>query len=316
MNIVVLDGYTLNPGDLTWNELRALGRCEIFDRTPPAEVVARAGAAEIILTNKALLPAVTISQLPRLKYVGVLATGTNVVDLAAARARGVSVTNVPAYGTRSVAQATFALLLELTNRVGHHAAAVRAGRWTQNADWCFWDAPLIELDGLTLGIIGLGRIGKAVAELGQAFGMKVIGHSSSGKNAPPCVTLVSLEEVFRASDVVSLHCPLTPQTQNLVNADHLRLMKPTALLLNTGRGPLVDEGALAEALNAGRLAGAGLDVLSTEPPAAGHPLLSARNCILTPHNAWGTQAARARLLRIAIENIRAFLAGAPINVVN
>lgn len=316
MNIVVLDGHTLNPGDLHWDELRALGPCEIYDRTPPAAVATRAAQAEIVLTNKALLPAATLAQLPRLKYIGVLATGTNIVDLAAARARGIPVTNVPAYGTRSVAQATFALLLELTNRVGHHAAAVRAGRWTQSADWCFWDAPLIELDGLTLGIIGLGRIGKAVAELGHAFGMKLIAHSSSGKNAPPFVVLTSLEELFRASDVVSLHCPLTPQTQNLVNADRLRLMKPTAFLLNTGRGPLVEEAALADALNCGRLAGAALDVLSTEPPLAGHPLLSATNCLITPHNAWATQAARARLIRIAADNIRAYLAGAPMNVVN
>lgn len=316
MNIVVLDGFTLNPGDLNWDALRSLGARLIFDRTSPAEVIPRAVNAEIVLTNKTVLSAATIQQLPQLKYVGVLATGTNVVDLAAAREHAVPVTNVPAYGTRSVAQATFALLLELTNRVGHHSQAVRAGRWTNNADWCFWDAPLVELDGLTIGIIGLGRIGRAVAELAHAFGMSVIAHSSSGRNTPAFVKLADLEEVFRASDVLSLHCPLTPQTKQLVNAERLRLMKPTALLLNTSRGPLVDEAALAEALNSHHLAGAGLDVLCAEPPLATNPLLQARNCVITPHNAWATQAARARLLRVATDNVRAFLAGKPVNVVN
>lgn len=316
MNIVVLDGFTLNPGDMNWDALRSLGPCEIFDRTPTEEILARAVNAEIILTNKTILTAATIRQLPCLKYIGVLATGTNVVDLAAACARDIPVTNVPAYGTRSVAQATFALLLELTNHVGHHAQAVRAGRWTKNVDWCFWDAPLVELNGLTLGIIGLGRIGRAVAEIAQAFGMSVIAHNSSARNIPRFTKLVELEEVFRASDVLSLHCPLTPLTQQLVNADRLRLMKPTALLLNTSRGPLIDEAALAEALNAGRLAGAGLDVLSAEPPPVTNPLLQAKNCLITPHNAWGTQAARARLMQIAVDNLRAFLAGQPLNVVN
>lgn len=316
MKIVVLDGFTLNPGDLDWQALVALGDCKIFDRTSPLEIRARATPAEILLTNKTVISAATIQQLPNLKYIGVLATGTNVVDLVAARERGIPVTNVPAYGTRSVAQATFALLLELANRVGHHAQAVRAGRWTTNVDWCFWDAPLVELDGLTLGIVGLGRIGRAVAGLGQAFGMKVIAASSTGKNAPASVQRLGLDELFRASDVVSLHCPLTPQTQRLVNADRLRLMKPSAFLLNTSRGPLVDEAALAEALNAGRLAGAGLDVVSVEPPPASNPLLHATNCLITPHNAWGTQAARARLLHIAVENVRAFLAGHPVNAVN
>lgn len=316
MKIVVLDGFTLNPGDLDWAPLRQLGDCEIFDRTAPAEIGTRAASADLVLTNKAVLSAATIQQLPQLKYIGVLATGTNVVDLAAARQRGIPVTNVPAYGTRAVAQATFALLLELTNRVGHHAQAVRAGQWTRNPDWCFWDAPLIELDGLTLGIVGMGRIGKAVAELGHAFGMNVIASSSSGRNMLPFVRLVGLDELFSLSDVVSLHCPLAPQTQQLVNAERLRLMKPSAFLLNTSRGPLVDEAALADALNSGRLAGAGLDVLSTEPPPASNPLLQAKNCFITPHNAWGTQAARARLLRIAVENMSAFLAGQPVNVVN
>jgi glycerate dehydrogenase len=316
MNIVVLDGFTLNPGDLSWDALRALGPCEVFDRTPPGQVEARAANAAIVLTNKTVLGQESIARLPALKYIGVLATGTNVVDLAAARGRGIPVTNVPAYGTRSVAQATFALLLELTNHVGAHAQGVRAGRWTRGADWCYWDAPLLELDGLTLGLVGFGRIGRAVAELAHAFGMPVMAHSPSRSNAPPFVRWAGLEDVFRESDVLSLHCPLTPQTKQLVNAERLRQMKPTALLLNTSRGPLVDESALADALNSGRIAGAGLDVLSAEPPPATHPLLQAKNCLITPHNAWGTKAARARLLRIAVENVRAFLAGQPANVVN
>ena len=316
MNIVVLDGFTLNPGDLNWDELKALGPCEIFDRTPPEQVESRAAGAGIILTNKTVLSLDGLARLPALKYVGVLATGTNVVDLVAARERGIPVTNIPTYGTRSVAQAAFALLLELTNHAGHHAQSVRAGRWTNSADWCYWDFPLRELDGLTMGLVGFGRIGGAVAELAHAFGMKVIAYDPLLKHPPPFVRLAELDEIFRTSDVVSLHCPLTPQTHQLVNAERLRLMKPTALLLNTSRGPLVDEVALAEALNTGGLAGAGLDVLSVEPPPATNPLLQARNCLITPHNAWGTQAARARLLRVAVANVRAFLAGQPVNVVN
>jgi len=316
MNIVVLDGFTLNPGDLNWDELKALGPCEIFDRTPPEQVESRAAGAGVILTNKTVLSRDGLARLPALKYVGVLATGTNVVDLVAARERGIPVTNIPTYGTRSVAQAAFALLLELTNHAGHHAQSVRVGRWTKSVDWCYWDFPLRELDGLTMGLAGFGRIGGAVAELAHAFGMKVIAYDPFLKNPPPFVRPAELEEIFRGSDVVSLHCPLTPQTNQLVNAKRLRLMKPTALLLNTSRGPLVDEVALAEALNTGVIAGAGLDVLSVEPPPATNPLLQARNCLITPHNAWGTQAARARLLRVAVANVRAFLAGQPVNVVN
>lgn len=316
MNICVLDGFTLNPGDLSWAALQQLGRCEIHDRTEPADIAARAATAEIILTNKAPLLAETIAALPRLKYIGVLASGTNVVDLAAARRRGIPVTNIPAYGTRSVAQATMALLLELTNRAGAHGQRVRAGAWTRANDWCFWDAPLLELADLTLGLVGFGRIGAAVADIAHALGMSLIAYSPSQKSAPPFVTFVELETLFRRSDVVSLHCPLTPQTQNLVNAERLAWMKPSALLLNTSRGLLVDEAALAEALNSGRLAGAGLDVLSTEPPTATNPLLHAKNCLITPHNAWASRAARARLMTIAIDNVRAFLNGKPQNVVN
>jgi glycerate dehydrogenase len=316
MNIVVLDGFTLNPGDLSWDALAALGPCVIHDRTVPAALRQRAANADILLTNKTVLTRADFAQLPRLKYVCVLATGTNVVDLTAARERGIPVSNVPAYGTKSVAQATFALLLELAHRTGHHAESVRAGRWSCCADWCYWDFPLVELDGLTMGIVGFGRIGQAVANLARAFGMNVLAHSPGAKPSSPSVTFVPLETLFSRSDIVSLHCPLTPQTQNLVNASRLAAMKPTAFLLNTSRGPLVDEPALAAALNEGKIAGAGLDVLSVEPPPADHPLLRAKNCLITPHQAWATRAARARLLAIAVENVRSFLAGKPRNVVN
>jgi glycerate dehydrogenase len=316
MKTVVLDGFTLNLGDLSWAELQALGPCTVYDRTPPAEILARAGDAEVVLTNKTELSRDTIQRLPRLQYIGVLATGTNIVDLAAARARGIPVTNVPTYGTRSVAQLAFALLLELAQHVGHHARTVSEGKWTRSTDWCYWDFPLVELDGLTLGLVGLGRIGRAAAELGAAFGMKVLAFDPAAGSPPPFVRLVELDSLFRDSDVISLHCPLTAQNARLVNAQRLALMKPTAFLINTSRGPLVDEPALAEALNAGRIAGAGLDVLSVEPPSAQNPLLTARNCLITPHLAWGTRAARSRLMRVAVENVRAFLDGKPQNVVN
>jgi len=316
MNIVVLDGFTLNPGDLSWADLQSLGPCAIYERTPPAEVLARAAAAEVLLTNKTELARDTIQHLPRLQYIGVLATGTNVVDLAAARARGIPVTNVPTYGTKSVAQLTFALLLELAQHPGHHAQTVREGRWTRSTDFCYWDFPLIELDGLTLGIVGFGRIGRAVGDLAAAFGLKVLAFEPGAGTPPPFVRLVELDALFRESDIVSLHCPLTPQTANLVNARRLALMKLTAFLLNTSRGPLVDEPALAEALNSGRIAGAALDVLSAEPPRADNPLLTAKNCLITPHLAWATRAARSRLMQTAVANVRAFLQGKPQNVVN
>jgi glycerate dehydrogenase len=316
MNIVILDGFTLNPGDLSWEELQSLGPCTVYDRTPAAEVARRAAEADIALTNKTVLGAGEIQFLPRLKYIGVLATGTNVVDLAAARARGIPVTNVPTYGTKSVAQMTFALLLELAHHTGHHAHSVREGRWTRSTDWSYWDFPLVELDGLTIGLVGLGRIGRTVSELATAFGMKVIAYDPMAGSAPAFVRLVELDALFRESDVVSLHCPLTPQTTNLVNASRLALMKPTAFLLNTSRGPLVEERALAEALNSGRIAGAAMDVLAKEPPPADNPLLTAKNCILTPHLGWATRAARSRLMKIAVENVRAFLQGKPQNVVS
>jgi glycerate dehydrogenase len=317
MKIVVLDGFTLNPGDLSWAALEALGDCLIYDRTPPDEVLTRAADAEIVLTNKTLVQRQHIERLSKLRYLGVLATGYNVVDAAAARTRGIPVTNIPTYGTQSVAQMTFALLLELTQHVGHHAATVRAGRWTASQDFCYWDYPLIELDRLTMGIVGLGRIGRAVAELAGAFGLKLLAYDLvPPPQLPRGVRFVDLETVFRQSDVVSLHCPLTPETQHLVNAERLGWMKPGAFLLNTSRGPLVDEQALAHALNTGAIAGAALDVLPVEPPPAQSPLLTAKNCFITPHIAWATRAARARLMNTAVENIQAFLNGHPQNVVN
>jgi len=316
MRIVVLDGYTLNPGDLNWNDLNSLGSCKVYDRTAQAELPQRAAEGEILLTNKTVLNAATIQSLPQLQYIGVLATGTNVVDLPAARARGVPVTNVPAYSTASVAQAAMALLLELTNAVGHHAQTVRAGRWSQQPDFSYWDQPLIELAGLTLGIVGFGRIGRAMADLGNAFGMPVLASFPRKQTVPQYVRHVDLETLLRQSDVISLHCPLTPETRHLINAQRLSWVKPTAFLLNSSRGQLVDEAALAQALNSARLAGAGLDVLSEEPPAPDNPLLRAPNCIITPHCAWATCAARRRLMHMAVENVRAFLAGRPQNVVN
>jgi glycerate dehydrogenase len=317
MKIVVLDGYTLNPGDLDWETLQRLGECRIHDRSPSAEVLARAQNTPILLTNKVVLDKHLIHALPELKYIGVLATGTNVVDLPAAREKGIVVTNVPSYGTYSVAQATFALLLEITQSVGRHSQSVRDGNWSRAPDWCYWETPLIELRGLTLGIIGLGRIGHTVAQLGQAFGMKVLANRHGpDSSSPDGVHLMDTETVFRESDVLSLHCPLTAETENLVNKERLALMKPTAILLNTSRGGLVDEQALAHALNNGKLAAAGLDVLRKEPPAPDHPLINARNCFVTPHVAWATHAARKRLLNIAGENVRAFINGHPINVVD
>jgi glycerate dehydrogenase len=316
MNIVVLDGHALNPGDLDWSDLRALGSCEIHERTAPGEVVQRALNAGAIFSNKVQITRQHLQHLQKLRYIGVLATGTNNVDLIVAKEKNVTVTNVPAYGTQSVAQATLALLLELTNHVGQHSDSVQRGNWTKNPDWCYWEKPLVELAGLTMGIVGYGRIGHAVGELAAAFGMKILAANSTPKPDRPPARFVELQTLFRESDVVSLHCPLTPQTQALVNKERLSWMKPTAFLLNTSRGPLVDEPALANALNSGKIAGAGLDVLSIEPPPAAQPLLTARNCLITPHQAWATHSARVRLLEIAVENLKSYLAGNPVNVVS
>jgi glycerate dehydrogenase len=317
MRIVVLDGYTLNPGDLSWQELEALGPCTVYDRTPPADIVARAADAEIVLTNKTPLRRETISQLTRLRHIGVLATGYNIVDVEAARERSISVSNAPNYAMHSVSQTVFGHLLNLTLRTADHAGSVAEGRWSRNPDWCYWNCPLIELGGLTFGVVGFGRIGRAAAEIARAFGMNVLAFDVTvPSDALPDIRFVGLDELFCQSDVVSLHCPLRPETHHLVNAERLRSMKPTAYLINTSRGPLVDERALAEALNAGRVAGAGLDVLSVEPPPPGNPLLRAKNCFVTPHIAWATRAARQRLLDTVVANVRSFLAGTPQNIVN
>lgn len=318
MRIVVTDGYTLNPGDLSWSELQALGECTVYDRTPAELVAERVAGAKIVLTNKVVFPRELLAELPELRYVGVLATGYNVVDTIAAAERGIIVTNVPNYSTASVAQMVMAHVLNLSGRTAEHAQGVAAGKWTASPDFCYWDWPLVELAGLTMGIVGYGRIGQAVARVAAAMGMNVLVHtrSGAGRAAPAGMKFVPLEDVLRRSDVLSLHCPLTEETRGLMNARRLAMMKPTALLINTARGPLVDEAALAEALNAGRLAGAGLDVLSVEPPPADNPLLAAKNCFITPHVAWATQAARGRLMSEAVENVRAFLCGQRRNVVN
>ncbi len=315
MRIVLLDGHVLNPGDLSWAELQALGPCEIYERTPPEQVVARAGDAEIVLVNKVEIRRETIVRLGRLKYVGVLATGYDCVDVEAARQRGIVVTNVPTYGTDSVAQMVFAHLLNLAEHVGEHARSVAAGGWTHAGDWCYWEHPLVELAGRTLGIVGFGRIGQATARAALAFGMNVLAFDVASP-AMERVTAVDLDTLFRRSDAISLHCPLTAETRQLVNAGRLAMMKRSAVLINTSRGALVDERALADALNAQRIAGAGLDVLAVEPPPADHPLLTAKHCYVTPHIAWATQSARQRLLDIVVANVRAFLAGRPQNVVH
>lgn len=317
MRIVVLDGFTLNPGDLSWESLEELGECAIYDRTAPEDTVQRADGAEIVLTNKTVLSSDIIERLAKLQYIGVLATGYNVVDAEAARKRGIPVTNVPTYGTDSVAQMVFAHLLNLTQNVAGHAQTVSNGRWCSAPDFCYWDTPLVELRGLTMGIIGFGRIGQATAKLASAFGMKVIAYDMTvPAQMPEMCEMVTLDDIFRLADVITLHCPLTSQTEKLVNEQRLAFMKNTAFLINTSRGPLVDEPALADALNNGRIAGAGLDVLTIEPPDEQNPLLKAKNCYITPHIAWATRAARERLLHIAVDNVAGFLAGRPKNVVN
>ena len=313
--IVVLDGHTLNPGDITWDNLAALGELTVYDRTPPEGVTERIGNAEIVFTNKSLLPAEAIKALPSLEYIGVLATGYNVVDIDAAREQSIPVTNIPGYGTESVAQMTFALILELTQQPALHDASVHAGDWTACPDFCYWKKPLVELDGLTLGLVGYGAIGQAVARLGRALGMKILVHTRTTREEAD-TEFVDCETVFRESDVVSLHCPLTGENPEFVNAELLSLMKPTAYLINTARGPLVNEADLAKALNEEQIAGAATDVLSVEPPSADNPLFEAKNLIITPHIGWATRAARERLMNIAADNLRAFLNGTPQNVVN
>ncbi|WP_144939290.1 D-2-hydroxyacid dehydrogenase [Paenibacillus sp. 32O-W] len=317
MNIVVLDGYTLNPGDLSWEPLQRLGRLTIYERTGPEQIVERARDAEIVLTNKTPLRAATLEQLPKLKYIGVLATGYDIIDVKAAAERGVIVTNVPDYSSRSVAQLTMALLLELCHHAGRHSDSVKAGDWAASRDFSYSLTPLIELSGKTMGIIGLGTIGKQTAKLAQAFGMEVIATKRSLPvgTTEDNVRIVELDELLRLSDVVSLHCPLTPETEEIIQRKTLDRMKPSAFLINTSRGKLVREQDLADALNEGRIAGAAVDVLSQEPPGSDHPLTKAANCILTPHIAWATQEARSRLLETAAANVAAFLAGTPVHTV-
>ena len=317
--IAILDGTKLNPGDLSWDGLAAFGELTVYERTTPDAVLEHAAGCRYVFTNKTLLPAETIRQLPDLAYIGVLATGYDVVDAAEAVRRGIVVTNVPAYGTDSVAQHAAALMLELARRTVPHAEAVRDGAWSGDGEWCFSVAPITELSGRTLGIVGLGRIGRAFARIGAAMNMAIL---ASDEHRPDAESLDALEveftgidELFQRADVLSLHCPLTAETERLVDARRLALMKPEALLINTGRGPLVDSAALAAALDAGTIAGAGLDVLEAEPPPDDHPLLRAPNCLVTPHIAWYARAARQRLMDIAVANVRAFVEGRPVNTV-
>ena len=314
MKIIVLDGYGLNPGDLNWDGFEALGELTVYDRTLPSELMERAAGAEVLITNKTLITAENMADLPELKYIGVLATGYNVVDIDAAKACGIVVTNIPAYSTASVAQMVFAHILNITQRVGYYADENKQGRWTKNADFCYWDTQLVELQGKKMGIVGLGNIGQATARIAQAFGMEVCVYSSKPQFVLPSgIKKMDLEELFSECDVVSLHCPLTPDTKEMVNADRLSKMKSNAILINTGRGPLINEQDLADALNEGRIAAAGLDVLSVEPSVEGNPLLTARNCFITPHIAWATLEARTRLMEIAVQNLKSYLNGQIIN---
>ena len=310
MKIVILDAYTTNPGDLSWHGICALGDATVYDHTPANLTVERAKDAEIVLSNKTVLGRAEIEALPNLRYIGLLSTGYNVVDLQAAKERGIPVTNIPAYGTASVAQMTFALLLEIVSHAGSHSASVHAGDWVRSRDFCYWRAPLMELAGKTMGIIGYGRIGRAVADIARAFGMNVIAYDQVYEGS------VTLNELLRESDVITLHCPLTDETNQMINHRTIAKMKRGAILINTSRGPVLNERDVAEALATGRLGALGADVLSVEPPTADNPLLAASNCVITPHISWATREARMRLIEIAQENLKAFLAGEPVNVVN
>lgn len=313
MKICILDGYSLNPGDLDWSPVERLGDVTLFDRTPADKIVERAADADIVLTNKVPFSADTLRQLPRLRFICVLATGYNIIDTEAAARQGVVVANIPAYSTLSVAQMAFAHILNITNHVASYAREVADGKWTNCPDFCFWDSALTELAGKTMGIVGLGNTGMSTARIAVAMGMKVVAMTSkSADTLPEGITPAPLDDVLASADVVSLHCPLTPSTRHLINAASIAKMKPSAILINTGRGPLVDEQAVADALNGGRLAAFGADVLSQEPPRGDNPLLSARNCFLTPHIAWATIEARTRLMSTATENVRQFIAGEPV----
>ena len=317
MKIVILDAYAINPGDLAWDALDKFGEVAVYDRTAPDEVVERCRGAEIVLSNKVPLDADTIASLTDCKYIGVLATGFNLIDLDAATRNGIVVCNIPSYSTDSVAQNTFALLLALTNHAEDYDRRIHTeDRWTKCKDFCYLDYPLVELAGKSIGIVGYGHIGRMVGSIARAFGMRVMVYLSRPQQELPEVVKVDMDTLFKESDVISLHCPLTAETTKMINAEKISLMKPTAVILNTARGGLIDEDALAEALNSGRIAGAGLDVLSTEPPLPSNPLLHAKNCIITPHISWAAYEARKRLIEIAVANIEAFVAGSPINRVN
>ena len=317
MKIVILDGYAENPGDLSWDPIGTLGELTVYDRTPPDQIASRIGEAEIVFTNKTPLTAAVFEACPALRYVGVLATGYNVVDLAAATAHGVTVTNIPSYGTQAVAQYVFALLLELCHHVGYHNQTVQEGRWEQAPDFCYWDYPLIDLEGAVLGIVGYGRIGQAVATRARAFGMQVLAYSPR-RPIPPedGVRPAALEQVLETSNVISLHCPLNEESRGLICKKTLERMKPGVLLINTARGPLIVEEDLRAALESGHVGGAAVDVLAEEPPRHGSPLIGAPNCIITPHIAWAARAPRVRLMEIAGRNLAAWLRGTPENVVN
>ena len=318
MKLVVLDGYTLNPGDLNWEGIKKFGNLEVHDRTPENQILERCQGAEIVFTNKTPLRESVLAQLPDLKYIGVLATGYNVVDVDYAKSRGIAVANVPGYGTASVVQMTFALLLELCQHVQSHSDSVRKGDWAASPDFCYWNYPLIELEGKTIGIIGFGSIGQKVADIASAFGMNILGYSrtQSDQSHRKNFRWAELNDLLKESDVVSVHCPLFPETQGIINKVSLRQMKPTAFFLNTSRGPLMVDQDLADALNEGIIAGAGIDVLSVEPPSADNPLFKAKNCLITPHIAWATKEARARLMGIAENNLSSFLNQKPINIAN
>lgn len=318
MKIVILDGYALNPGDLSWEALQKLGELTVYDRTPADKVVERAVGAEVLITNKTPIGEKDLNQLPDLKYIGVIATGYNIIDIDTAKKKGILVTNVPGYSTASVVQLTFALLLELCLHVQRHSDSVMEGKWARSLDFSFWDYPLVELSGKTMGIIGFGEIGQAVADVATAFGMNIIGNSrtQSDQSKRKNFKWASVAELLKESDVISIHCPLTPETEALINKDSLKTMKNSAFLINTARGPIVVEQDLADALNDGVIAGAGIDVLSIEPPKANNPLFDAKNCLITPHIAWATLEARSRLMGIAVDNLSSFIKGAPVNIVN
>lgn len=317
MKIVVLDGYTENPGDLSWNGLESLGELTVYDRTQPDEIAARIRGAGAVYVNKVALDRETIFSAPDLKFIGVLATGYNVVDIAAARERGIAVCNIPTYGTAAVGQFAIAMLLEICHHVAHHSDAVHAGRWEQNADWCFWDYPLIELAGKTMGIIGFGRIGQTTGRIARALGMNVIAYDEYESGAGRALAeYTALDALFARSDVIALHCPLLPSTQGIINRENIAKMKDGVIILNNARGPLIVEQDLADALNSGKVYAAGLDVVSTEPIRGDNPLLKAKNCLITPHISWAPKESRQRLMEIAADNLRRFLEDSPVNVVN